>query len=116
MSATRQQTYDPAKAESLRILGINAKAAGLDLNASSEQMFRVSPERLTKQQEIELLRMFLKATPPKPTHPHYCVECGESKSCEKTDCEDNETICYRCNEGISERTEYWLHNRQAVMQ
>jgi hypothetical protein len=118
MSKAKPQTTDRVDAEGLRILGLFAIEAGLDLNASSEQMFRVSPECLTKQQEIELLRMFLKATPPKPTHNHFCVECGEPKSCEKTDCEHTETICYRCNDGDASmmRPEYWLHNRQAVMQ
>lgn len=116
MKTATAQTTDKATAESLRILAINAKAAGLDLNASSEQMFRVSPEALTKEQRLELLRMFLRATPPKPTHPHYCVMCGKTESCDKTDCQSDETFCYSCNEGTPlERDEYWLHKRAVVM-
>jgi hypothetical protein len=115
---TAQHTTDRIDVEGLRVLGSFAKQAGLDLNASSEQMFRCSPECLTKQQEIELLRMFLKAKKPLPTHPHYCVECGESNSCDKTGCETNETLCNNCNDGDSSmvRDDYWLHSRQVVMQ
>jgi hypothetical protein len=118
MSKAKPQTTDREDAEGLRILGNFAKEAGLDLNASSEQMFRCSPESLTRAQGLELLKMFLRATPPKPTHNHFCVECGEAKSCEKTDCEHNETICYRCNDGDASmvRPDYWLHNKAAVMQ
>jgi hypothetical protein len=72
MSKAKPQTTDRVDAEGLRILGNFAKEAGLDLNASSEQMFRVSPDQLTKQQEIELLRMFLKAKKPVPTQPLLC--------------------------------------------
>jgi hypothetical protein len=114
MSATKQQTTE--QNESLRILASFAKDAGLDLNASAEQMFRVSPESLTKEQRLELLKMFLRAAPKPPTHNHFCVECGEPKSCDKKDCEHTETICYRCNEGDSPRDEYWLHRKAVVMQ
>jgi hypothetical protein len=118
MSKAKPQTTDRVNAEGLRVLGNFASQAGLDLNASSEQMFRVSPDQLTKKQEIELLRMFLKATPPAPTHNHFCVECGEPKSCDKTGCDHTETICYRCNDGDSSmvRPEYWLHSKASVMQ
>jgi hypothetical protein len=116
MSKAKPQTTEAA--ESLRILASFAKDAGLDLNASSEQMFRVSPEALTKEQGLELLKMFMRATPKPVTHNHFCVECGEPKSCDKKDCEHTETICYRCNDGDSSmmRDDYWLHNRTVVMQ
>ena len=104
--AQPQTTEKKIDAEGLRILGSFASQAGLDLNASSEQMFRVSPDQLTKKQEIELLRMFLKAKPKAITHNHFCVECGEPKSCSKKDCEHNETLCYRCNESESVRADY----------
>jgi hypothetical protein len=116
--AKPQTTEQKIDAEGLRVLGSFASQAGLDLNASSEQMFRCSPECLTKQQEIELLRMFLKAKKPVLTHNHFCVECGEAKSCDKKDCETDETLCHRCNDGETSmvRDDYWLHNKAWVMQ
>jgi hypothetical protein len=114
MSKAKPQTTETT--EGLRILASFAKDAGLDLNASSEQMFRCSLDQLTKPQGLELLKMFLRATPPPASHHHFCVECGEPKTCDKKDCEHNENLCYRCNEGGSERTEYWLHKHEAVMQ
>jgi hypothetical protein len=114
MSTTKQQTTE--QNESLRILASFAKDAGLDLNASSEQMFRCSPDQLTKEQRLELLKMSLRAAPKPQTRNHFCVECREPKSCEKKDCGHDETICQRCTEGDSPRDDYWLHNKTVVMQ
>ena len=114
----RRITAEDAKREALELLASKARYAGVDLNSASEQMFRVSPDCLTDDQRLDLLSLLCRAAREKDAkaHYHFCVECGEAKDCEKTDCEDNETICYRCNEGIHPRTERWLHNKAAVMQ
>jgi hypothetical protein len=69
MTKAKPQTTQTA--EDLRILGLLAANAGLDLNASSEQMFRVSPDLLTKEQSLELFKMLLRVELPKPTHNHF---------------------------------------------
>jgi hypothetical protein len=112
--ATAIQT-DKVKAESLRILTSFAKTAGLDLNASSEQMFRCSPDQLTKEQRSELLRMFLRAQPKPETHNHFCVECNKRMSCDRAGCDTDEGFCYRCQEGDTEIDDYWYHKRLVVM-
>jgi hypothetical protein len=115
-TATAIQPTDKAKAESLRILAGFAKTAGLDLNASSEQMFRCSPDQLTKPQRLELLRMFLRAQPKPETHDHFCVECGARIICDKTGCDTDEGECRRCHEGIMEgeiQRDIWLNQRYA---
>ena len=121
MSATQTQTTDKEKAESLRILQSFADQAGLDLNASSEQMFRVSPDYLTKEQSLELLRMILKNVNflEGADHTHHCVECGESMPChDGKDCTTTEDECRPCHEGLRgyRLSNTWLHKREEVMQ
>src|SRR5689334_21630188 len=100
MSATQTQpTPDKTKADSLRLLQSFADTANLDLNTCSEQMFRVSPDYLTKPQRLELLRMLLKAQPKTERHYHPCFDCGESVGCERTDCDRTEGQCRPCHEG-----------------
>jgi hypothetical protein len=103
MSATQTQTTeDKAKAASLKFLQSYAGTAGLDLNSCSEQMFRVWPEDLSKEQRLDLLRMLLKAQPKPESHEHPCVECGDSIRCDQTGCNSPERLCYSCKEKSGE--------------
>src|SRR5689334_2305706 len=101
MSATATQpNIDKAKADSLRLLQSFADETGIDLNTASEQMFRVSPDYLTKPQRLELLRMLLKNVNllEGTDHRHHCVECGESMHCfEGKDCTTTEDECRACH-------------------
>lgn len=72
------------KSERIDSLERDARRGGLDLNTSSEQMFRVSPDCLTDEQ-IEILRgMFEQAYQKK--HKHHCELCGAVIRCDVKDC------------------------------
>jgi hypothetical protein len=121
MSAPKPQTEDKAKAESLKFLQSFADDAGLDLNSCSEQMFRVSPDYLTKEQRLELLRMILKNVNllEGANHTHRCVECGDSMPCyDGKDCTTTEDECRACHEGLRgyRQSNTWLHKNEEVMQ
>jgi hypothetical protein len=62
----------------------DARRAGLDLNASSEQMFRVSPECLDDDQRRILRGMFEQAYQKK--HKHFCELCKSPIRCDVKDC------------------------------
>ena len=108
MSATQpsKQTFafenEPITAADLEILSLYSQKSGLNLNSASEQMFRVSPDCLTRGQGNELFKMLFEAAIQKkqPVHSHHCVECGNSISCSKPHCAETEGECANCHNGI----------------
>jgi hypothetical protein len=77
-------TPEELEREVLERLAGAARIAGLDLNTSSEQMFRVSPECLDEAQRAILRAMFYEAYEGK--HKHFCGECGSPINCDVTGC------------------------------
>lgn len=87
-----RSTAEDVKRDALEILDRNARQAGIDLNAASEQMFRCSPDYLTESQRIELLTMLCRAAREvtEKKHKHFCFECGTPISCDVKDCTETE--------------------------
>jgi hypothetical protein len=82
------RTPEEAERERRESLERDASRAGLDLNASSEQMFRVSPECLSEEQRRILKGMFYEAYLAK--HKHFCIECGAAIRCDEEGCTETE--------------------------
>ena len=93
---------EPVSKEELEIINLYAKKSGINLNSANEQKFRVSPESLTKGQSSELFQMLFEAAIAKqqPQHAPRCVECGDSISCNKPNCEETEGECRKCHDGV----------------
>jgi hypothetical protein len=104
------------KAESLEILERNARIAGIDLNAASEQMFRTSPDCLNETERCELLLLLCKAAREvtEKKHKHFCVECGRPISCDVEGCTETEGYDH-CADELESRSNRWLHRRSEVM-
>jgi hypothetical protein len=123
MSATQpvKQTFffdnEPVTKDNLEILELYAKKSGINLNSASEQMFRVSPECLTKGQYSELFKMLFEAAIAKrqPQHAHRCFQCGGSIACSKPDCGETEGECRNCHEGIFYDGKYFWRGNWELM-
>ena len=98
---------DPIQDEELAKIQEYATRAGLDMDAASEQMFRVSASGLTFVQGQQLCSMMLDAAVKKELaeyraqHHHRCFECDGRVECYKTDCAETTGQCGPCREGLS---------------
>jgi hypothetical protein len=108
------RTYTPEeeRQQAFEYLEMDARRAGLDLNASSEQMFRCSPEALDEPQRRILKGMFYEAYLAK--HKHFCIECGDPIRCDVEGCTQTDGYDH-CADEIESRSNRWLHNRAEVM-
>jgi hypothetical protein len=95
-----KRTPEEIETERRESLERDARRAGLDLNASSEQMFKVSPECLDDAQRRILKQMFYQAYLAK--HKHFCEVCGDAIRCDIPNC--TETGGYdHCDDGLERR-------------
>jgi hypothetical protein len=79
-----KRTPEEIETERRESLEGDARRAGLDLNTSSEQMFRVSPECLDDAQRRILKQMFYQAYLAK--HKHFCEVCHSPIRCDVAGC------------------------------
>jgi hypothetical protein len=97
----------PIHEEELAKIKSYADRAGLDMDAASEQMFRVPASDLTFQQGQQLARMMMDAAIQKELaayraqHHHRCFECGGRVECYRTECAETTGQCGACREGLS---------------
>ena len=88
-----------------------ADRAGLDMDAASEQMFRVPASDLKFQQGQQLSTMMMNAAIQKELaeyraqHHHRCFECSGRVECYRTECAETTGHCGACREGMS-RNQY----------
>ena len=83
-----KRTPEETERERRESLERDARRAGLDLNAASEQMFRVSPDCLDDEQRRILTGIFYQAYI--AIHKHFCVECKMPINCDVKDCTETE--------------------------
>ena len=99
-----------------------AEQEQFDLETECRTQYGVPVEWVTREQHSALLLQAVrhrnKRLEASGFHHHRCVECGEVSKCLEPNCKkSNEIECRICHDGDLKmtRTEYWLHNRQAVM-
>ena len=109
---------EPIHEEELAQIKSYADRAGLDLDAASEQIFRVPASELTFQQGQQLANVLRDAAIQKELaerraqHHHRCFECSGRVECYRTECAETTGHCGACREGLS-RNDYARQQNRA---
>jgi hypothetical protein len=98
-----------------------AEQEGFLLETECKNQYGIPVEWVTREQRSALFSQVMNHRAERLAatyHYHRCGECKEVSACTDKDCKKTEIECRVCHDGDLKMTrpDYWLHNKQAVMQ